>query len=541
MWKSTVVSLGVLVGLTWPAHSQEEALRLEASSENGWFGYSIVSLGDLDGDGKQEIAVGEPYGKSPAGNTTGVVTIFSGGDGSVLLTIYGNGGQFGWSVDRMGDVNGDDVPDLVVGAPEFTIFNADPGYAQVISGSDGSVIHSKSGTNDRESFGSSVAGTGDVNRDGVPDFAVGVRKSPVAGQDSGAVRWFSGATGEKIFARNGSSSSMLGWCLCNVGDVNGDNVDDLLAGAPKAAQLRGEVRLYSGRTGGQIWSETGQQKYQFYGTSVAGPGDVNFDGVPDLLIGSSGNSTVKGRAELYSGKDKAFLREFARERLGNNFGELVAGPGDVDGDGAGDILVGSRWSAPGGSAWLFSGADGSVLQVFSGMTNGDNFGNSANAAGDVTGDGIPDLVIGASQEGRGDGYAVVYSGTTALRANARTIALTTGGTQTLELDAGSIHGGRDFLMIGTTEGLSASTVVQSFTVPLSPQGIYFEMMARGTSPFIQPLIGTLDAEGKGEAEFSLPSSRPGLEGLVFHHAFVVLDDKADLLFVSNPVPAILDE
>ena len=156
-------------------------------------------------------------------------------------------------------------------------------------------------------------------------------------------------------------------------------------------------------------------------TAISGAGDVNGDGFADLIVGAVGddnNDSGSGSARVFSGVDGSILNTFDGVSDGSLFGFSVSGAGDVNGDGFADLIVGAfRDDANGiesGSARVFSGVDGSVLYDFDGDSVGDHLGQSVSGAGDVNGDGFADLIVGAPLDDNNDvassGSARVYSG-----------------------------------------------------------------------------------------------------------------------------------
>lgn len=202
----------------------------------------------------------------------------------------------------------------------------------------------------------------------------------------------------------------FGWIARDIGDVDGDGVHDVVTSAPTLQQdgaAAGRVYVYSGKSGETLWTRTGEPGGQL-GIGLEAAGDVNGDGIPDVLAGAPGANT----AFVYSGSDGATLLRLSPESPGGGFGGAVSDVGDADGDGHADVLIGSAsdsTSGPGrGSATLFSGRTGEPLLRLVGESDGDGFGS---AVGGATHDGQTVIVIGAPNAGEGDpGRVYVYEG-----------------------------------------------------------------------------------------------------------------------------------
>jgi hypothetical protein len=164
---------------------------------------------------------------------------------------------------------------------------------------------------------------------------------------------------------------------------------------------------------GPVLEFYGENAGDHFGQSIAAAGDVNDDNVPDVVIGAPFAGGT-GRAYVYSGADGSVIHVFEGEEAGDLFGWSVAGVGDVDLDGYSDLLVGAyNHNDSTGAAYLFSGKKGTVMLTFPGHSVGDKFGFSVAAAGDVNYDGQPDMLMGAPGDDSGGvdrGAAYIYSG-----------------------------------------------------------------------------------------------------------------------------------
>ena len=335
---------------------------------------------------------------------------------------------FGTAVSGAGDVNGDGFDDVIVGAREDDNGReTNAGAARVFSGADGSILYNFLGDSINDEFGTSVSGAGDVNGDGFADFIVGAPNDNPNGNDSGSARVFSGADGSVLYNFDGDSSDdSFGTSVSDAGDVNGDGFDDVIVGAfgdDDGGDRSGSAQVFSGADGSVLYRFDGESAGEAFGISVSGAGDVNGDGIPDLVVGASAadnNGVNTGAARVFSGADGSVLYKFLGEAEFDFFGFPVSGAGDVNGDGFADLIVGaSNADAIGsdgfrtGLARVFSGADGSVLYNFDGDSTFDNFGASVGGAGDVNGDGFADLIVGASRDDNNNsdsGNVRVFSG-----------------------------------------------------------------------------------------------------------------------------------
>jgi tetratricopeptide repeat protein/FG-GAP repeat protein/VCBS repeat protein len=326
-----------------------------------------------------------------------------------------------------------------------------------------------------DQFGWIARNIGDVDGDGVNDFVTSAPTNAAGGEKAGRIYVYSTRTGKLLWKADGKAGEELGTGVESAGDVDGDGVGDVVAGAPGG----GKVYVYSGKDGRIVRTFTAEKASDDFGRHASGAGDVDRDGFTDVIVGAPSNDAGgkgAGRAYVFSGKDGHALLTLTGERAGDAFGSTVAGYadkahvflivgapgagpgaagrtyvygdlsgkprfviesdatgsalgamfvsvlGDVDGDGTPDIYA-SDWSndAKGvstGRVYVHSGKDGHRLLTLTGETAGEGFGIGPATAGDVDGDGRADLVVGSWQYAGAAvsaGRVCLYSGKTGQR------------------------------------------------------------------------------------------------------------------------------
>ncbi len=392
------------------------------ADDTGWLGRAVSGAGDVDDDGKADFIVGEP-GVGGMGNRIGKAYVYSGATGAVIHTVSGDasgGTQFGLSVGGVGDVDEDGFDDFIVGEPKHPGSGTQQGRVYVFSGATGLALYTITGTEDGAFLGSSVASAGDVDGDEVPDFIVGEPNRDAGGSSRGRATVFSGATGSVIYTKDGAENGALfGSAVSGAGDVNEDGLADFLVGEPNASGgglANGTAYVYSGATGNVIHTIVGTDNLGTLGSSVSPLGDINGDGKDDFIIGEPlAGGSFRGRVRVYSGADASILFTKLGSSNGANFGQSIAVVGDTNGDSIPEWIVGEPYGDVGGTnrgvAYLYDGALGTELSTAVGQEDGAYLGYAVGGAGDLNSDGKLDFIVGeyfAAEGGTQRGRATAY-------------------------------------------------------------------------------------------------------------------------------------
>jgi hypothetical protein len=427
------VALGVVVAslLAAPSLCAQVPAGEKSGQDQTYFGRNLANAGDVDADGIDDLLVGE---KDYTGRTVkqGRVCVYSGATFSLIRSQLGSQGnsEFGSAIAGLGDLNSDHHGDYAVGAIQFDsnglLAN---GRVTVFSGKDGSVLWTVDGTHNSQFLGSCIVGIDDVDGDQKPEVLIGDWYNSTA--------YVYGSGGTLINTLYGAVGSRFGMAATACGDLDGDGTRDLFVGAPNyydpAAAWCGAIYAISAKTGAELYLVKGQA-YDHLGGPLASVGDLDGDGISDLLIGTPSESSIginRGGVIVMSGVDGSTIRTHDGDKDYDLLGLSVAGMGDLDHDGVVDYAAG----APDGGLYqqglvrVWSGATGSPIYEWQGTTTGFTNHNDLGislAAGDFNADGIADLVLGdwkymkydiASSTWKQPGGAFVYLGCPAWNEN----------------------------------------------------------------------------------------------------------------------------
>ncbi|MBK6505131.1 MAG: FG-GAP repeat protein [Ignavibacteria bacterium] len=275
---------------------------LNGVSANDFFGHSVSTAGDVNGDGYSDVIAGAPFNDA-AGNESGRAYLFLGGalmNNTADITITGAaaGDNLGHSVSTAGDINGDGYSDILTGAYGNDETGSSAGRAYVhMGGMDPDNITDAifSGAAANDNFGISVSSAGDFNGDGFSDIILGAVNNDAGGSDAGrAYLYLNSLTGTDIEDEiyTGATLDYLGYSVSSVGDVNGDGYDDMIIAAIGNNSDRGIAYIHYGGTVPDNTPDlilTGIAAGDQFGWSVSGAGDVNGDGYDDVIVGAPYN------------------------------------------------------------------------------------------------------------------------------------------------------------------------------------------------------------------------------------------------------------
>jgi hypothetical protein len=347
------------------------AWTAESDQADAYFGNSVAAAGDVNGDGYADVLVGASHWDNSQVDA-GRAYLYLGSAAGLASTASWTaesdqfGGGFGDSVASAGDVNGDGYDDVVVGEDGYENGQTHEGRALLYLGSADGLQGTASWTAESDltlaSFGVSVASAGDVNQDGFDDVLVGA-----PGYDNGQAGvgrtylYLGSAAGLSAtavwIADSDQEYGYFGASLASAGDVNGDGHSDVVVGAYhyENGQLdegRGYVFLGSadGLETTAAWRVESDLIGAFFGWSVASAGDVNGDGYSDVVVGAyhyDNGESHEGRAYVYlgsaAGLDTTAAWKAESDQINGYFGHSVASAGDTNGDGYADVVVGATW------------------------------------------------------------------------------------------------------------------------------------------------------------------------------------------------------
>ncbi|MEO0630705.1 MAG: integrin alpha, partial [Planctomycetota bacterium] len=309
----------------------------------------VRRAGDVNADGFDDIIVGE-WLDDTNGRAAGSVSVFAGPHGTELYRFFGDETQdfFGISFGGGGDVNADGFDDIIVGAPGDDNTGDGSGSARIFSGATGEILYQFDGDDDFDDFGFGNAIIGDIDADGFDDFMIGAPQDDNTSTNAGRVTVYSGAVGEVLYLIDGDGGfDEIGIRISGAGDINADGFDDFIIGVTKDDDngiSSGSASVYSGVTGDVLFRYSGENETDQFGSAVNGLGDINGDGFDDFSV--SARSTdfageASGSVYIYSGANGNLLTRIDGIDELDFFGECEGAAGDLNGDGLNELIFGS--------------------------------------------------------------------------------------------------------------------------------------------------------------------------------------------------------
>jgi hypothetical protein len=376
------------------------------------FGSAVANIGDLEADGVIDLAAGAPLDDDGGTDRGAVWILFMNDDGTVdieqkISDTEGNfpaglddSDRFGSAVAELGDLNGDNILDIAVGAPLDDDGGTDRGAVWILfMNADGTVQFAQKISNteggfsgileDNDQFGAAIANIGDLNNDLLPEIAVGAIGDDDGGTDRGAIWILSLAENGTIFSFQKVSDSsgdfagthrdgdFFGSSIAGIGDLDADGIEDIAAGAigdDDGGADRGAVWALLMNADSTVRFEQkisatngnfngGLDDSDHFGSSVTGLGDINGDGIIDIAAGADGDDdggSNRGAVWLmFMERDGEIISESKISSVSGNFtgtltdgtqfGSALANPGDLDLDGTIDIVTGAKLDDDGGA------------------------------------------------------------------------------------------------------------------------------------------------------------------------------------------------
>ncbi len=505
--------LGSPSGVPIETSALTASILLQSDQDAARLGVSVAGLGDVNGDGYDDVGVGAQAFDSGQTDEGAAFVYLGSSDGlsgfplaNASLESAQVNAELGRSVAAAGDVNNDGYDDVIVGAPFFDTGQMDAGAAFVFHGGPAGIGNGTASTADAvvlsdqvdARLGISVAGAGDTNGDGFADVLVGASAYDLGQSDEGAAFVFQGgpsgigngspAAADAVL-QSDQAFAQLGYAVAGAGDVNNDSYGDVIVVSVlhDLGQLNEGVALvfHGGPSGvgngtpanADAILETNQGNAQL--VSADGAGDTNGDGYDDVIVGTFGfdsGQTDEGAAFVFFGgpsgvgngnsaNSDAILQS---DQALSFFGDRVAGAGDVNADGYGDVIVGASSYDLGltdeGGAFVFlggplgvgNGSPANADAVLQSDQAGSQFGTTVEGAGDVNADGYADIVVTAKYGAPALATAFVYLGGINGIANGtpRSAAATLGRLSSFSIDAsgaGDVDGdGFDDVIVGAS-------------------------------------------------------------------------------------------
>lgn len=472
-------------------------LRLNGQARRDHLGASIAPIGDIDNDLIPDVAVGAPDARPAGMQDAGEVIVFS-GTGTIIARIPGTAPdqRFGWSVESGADMSGDGIPDLLVGAPGAGA--SSEGHLYLYSGADLSLLQTWVGSNPNASLGRTVSFVGDWSGDGwseaVSNEGLNFRLVGMNGWDF---------KGDQLIGKIAKGYLSV---VHAPRDANFEVSENrMLLGYPNRSVdgVAQAGELFVIRPDSSKDEIRGIREGQLFGASAAFVGDLDGGSEPEILVGLPGADAFglqdAGRVDLYKGEDLSLIGQWKGTRAGDQFGTTVAGLGDVNGDGIPDFAAGSPTADGGGGTFaVYSGADFSTLWWRDGKGHDTQMGFALSGVGDTDGNGFAEILVGAPGLNTGNapdtGAVLVFDRSSFISLSSPTMSAAAGGHVDYELDFSAWEGGGEYLMLYSISGTGPTTVF-GIEVPLTADTVFTDSLNGNPPAFTSNTSGNLDGKG----------------------------------------------